>query len=94
MDTLESRTEMGRDGNFVPHTTPILWRGKSAKEVHAERYSDLDLKKSEIPLVKSTRAGIDYCRQFTIRPHSKSEEQFRVIQPGDVYATLTEIDPL
>lgn len=93
MDTLETRSEMGQNGTMLPWTTPILWRGKSAKEVHAERYSDLVLKPSIATLPKSTRAGVEYCRSFSIRPHMKKEEVARLMQPGDVYGTLTEIDP-
>lgn len=88
MDTLEHRmTYNGHYGWQID--SPILWKGKTAKEVQRQEYPDYHISSQKEP-PKSTRNGVDYCRQFTVKRHGEND----MIMPeaGDTIATLTEID--
>lgn len=86
MDTVENRwvrTTVKGQSQFkcVP---PIIWRDKSAKEVHRDEYPELKLKQNAPPPI-STRVGVDYCRSFSVTPYTGEDD-------GIVTSTLTEID--
>jgi len=91
MDTLEYRTEIfdnEKGKKDAASSPPIIWRGKTAREIYQERFFDQDytFKKVEGPMPKSTRGDADYCQQYSVTPNS---EQIKT--SNAVYATLVEI---
>lgn len=92
MDTVENRWILSNrkdDGSVeVKSDPPIVWRDKSAKEVHSSEYPHLQLKPGSTP-PRSTRSGVDYCRSFSVGQFSGK----LIARDGDVVqSTLTEID--
>lgn len=95
MDTLEYRTEVFKEeGERRPEVAvppPVIWRGKSAREIYQEQYfhKDYTFKKHDSgngPVPKSTRGDMDYCEQYTVTPNSEQ------IKSGYYnYSTLVEI---
>jgi anaerobic selenocysteine-containing dehydrogenase len=88
MDTLEHRTDVDKEGKRVTVSPPILWRGKTARQIYQERFfsGDYKFERLERSLPKSTIPDAEYCQVYTVFPQKEQKNTGYY-----TYSTLTEL---